>query len=426
MTTDVLSAADAPERRAPHEAVEHDPGGSSLPYGLLMAFVLLIYATPALLFPELDALRPTQIVGIGAVATLFLDRMLSRRGFVLPSVQAYSLLAFVAVAVLSALGALWVAYAMERSVDLIRFVAIYLVIVNVVDRRSRVEGFITTMVVGAAIPAVGALFNNYESGVRLGWVGIFENPNDLAFAMVVSVPLAVTLLSRSSNLWRAAGLLLAVLFVATTFATLSRGGLIGLVAVIAVLALRARRNSYRILSIVFVAAVLLFVTVFWTRQQGFVDLANDATVMQRIYTIQAGFNMWLDRPLLGIGLGCSAIGWPIYAPAGAWAEHWLHNHNTFVQVLGETGTFGIVFFMTSLLATLTYLRRLRRAALAAADARLSALATGLEASTWGFIVCSLSGGYLLSWFPYLLFGLIGSAHLLPRPEPRDAETEEDA
>jgi hypothetical protein len=28
---------------------------------------------------------------------------------------------------------------------------------------------------------------------------------------------------------------------------------------------------------------------------------------------------------------------------------------------------------------------------------------------WGFVVCALSGGFVLTWFPYILIALISSA-----------------
>jgi hypothetical protein len=37
------------------------------------------------------------------------------------------------------------------------------------------------------------------------------------------------------------------------------------------------------------------------------------------------------------------------------------------------------------------------------------LGAGLEIALWGFVVCGLSGGYLLTWFPYILLGLASSA-----------------
>ena len=79
--------------------------------------------------------------------------------------------------------------------------------------------------------------------------------------------------------------------------------------------------------------LLLVVTTFWHRDQGFEDLSEDTTLDQRIATINAGLAMFADHPILGVGLGGPVIGWPQYAPAGSLAKGWLHTHNTYVQVL---------------------------------------------------------------------------------------------
>ena len=54
-------------------------------------------------------------------------------------------------------------------------------------------------------------------------------------------------------------------------------------------------------------------------------------------------------------------------------------------------------------------------------AELNELMAALEIAFWGFVVCGLSGGYVMSWFPYLLAGLIGAAGRIvtePTQSPR--------
>ena len=51
----------------------------------------------------------------------------------------------------------------------------------------------------------------------------------------------------------------------------------------------------------------------------------------------------------------------------------------------------------------------RKLALDASRRSMANLGTGLEIAVWGFVVCGLSGGYLLTWFPYILLGLVSSA-----------------
>ncbi len=54
---------------------------------------------------------------------------------------------------------------------------------------------------------------------------------------------------------------------------------------------------------------------------------------------------------------------------------------------------------------------------------ISRLMAALEIAFWGYFNCGLSGGYVMSWFPYLLAGLIGAAGRIaaePKPSPQGA------
>jgi O-antigen ligase len=81
-------------------------------------------------------------------------------------------------------------------------------------------------------------------------------------------------------------------------------------------------------------------------------------------------------------------------------------HNTVIQPLGETGILGGIPFMLFVGFGIYYARKL---ALDASRRSLANLGAGLEIAVWGFVVCGLSGGYVLTWFPYILLGMVSSA-----------------
>jgi hypothetical protein len=53
-----------------------------------------------------------------------------------------------------------------------------------------------------------------------------------------------------------------------------------------------------------------------------------------------------------------------------------------------------------------HVRRVMKSAAPDGDARKWAIA--FEASLFGFLVCGLFGGYVVSWFPYIIVGLISA------------------
>ena len=77
-------------------------------------------------------------------------------------------------------------------------------------------------------------------------------------------------------------------------------------------------------------------------------------------------------------------------------------HNSFLQVLSETGLLGFVPFMMFIFGSLNQARKM-------ANGPIGAYARALECAMVGFVVCSLSGGFTYTWWPYILVGLIAAA-----------------
>lgn len=388
------------------------PEGTPFSYYLLLLFLMLLYSNAALLVPELEVLQPAQMVGMGALFILFVERALGRRGFDLVWPESYLLLGFLGVAALSAFTALWVKHAAEATLNLAKFVAIYFLILNAVDTKPRLRLVVWTMVLGGLFPALGAIHHYLEGkfveGGRTGWIGIFANPNELAYSLVILLPLAL-FLGSGRDLWTRLLMLGALgVYGVAIFLSFSRGGMLGFFVVVLFMGLRQPRRSLRLATLALLAAGMVFIGYFWSRDQGFTNLSADATFHQRVATMQAGLAMFVDRPLLGVGLNCSILGWPLYAPQDVFSYGWLHNHNTFLQVLSETGLLGFIPFVLLLAAAFYQTHGIRVWATRTRHQDLARLAAALDLSLWGFVVSGLSGGYALSWFPYLLVGLISS------------------
>jgi len=154
------------------------------------------------------------------------------------------------------------------------------------------------------------------------------------------------------------------------------------------------------------AAGVIVGSMFWTRKDNFSEISSDTTYNQRVATIKAGLQMFKDKPLLGVGPGCSIVAYPLYVPKDAHCgcQDQLVIHNAFIQTLSETGALGFVPFMIFLGAAILQTRRLQRQS----SPEMQTYAMGLELALWGFMVCGLSGGFSWTWFPS------SSASLLPR------------
>src|SRR6185436_15593070 len=94
-------------------------------------------------------------------------------------------------------------------------------------------------------------------------------------------------------------------------------------------------------------------------------------------------------------------------------------HNTFFQVMGELGVLGLVTFLGFLLSSWGLVWSLKRKLLARRRlfppevfkkdyGQLLTLVTAIDIGFWVFIVSSLTGGLLFTWYPYI-FSAMGIA-----------------
>jgi putative inorganic carbon (hco3(-)) transporter len=378
-------------------------------YWLLLAFLFLLYANLPMVLPALDSLHLAKVVGGGAIVALLAESAFARTSFEFAWPEGSLLLGFLGAAALSSMVALWPRLAAESVSDVLKMAIGFFFIVNCTNTERRLRGVMWTVTVGGLLPAAGTLRNYLQGNLyegRAAWVGIFANPNEVAYSLVVLLPLAAFLATGLGLIPRLALLGLATVFVAAILVTFSRGGLVGLVAVMGLYAWRKRSIWFQGSMALLIAAGLILAGQYWSRGEGFQNLNQDVSFQQRLATSQAGLAMFADHPLFGVGLGCSVIAWPLYAPQGLYTRGALVTHNTFVQALGETGVFGFAAFILFVGFGLYHARKL---ALESPGTALSNLSSGIEIAIWGFVVCGMSGGYVRTWFPYILVGLAASA-----------------
>jgi O-antigen ligase len=388
--------------------------GTPASYWLLLAFLFLLYANLPMVMPALDPLHLAKVVAGVALVMLVAERAFARKSLEVASPEGYLLLAFLAAGALSSLTALWPRLAAEAVSDLVKMSIVFFFIANCANTERLLRGVMWTMVIGGLLPAAGTLRNYLQGNLvegRAAWVGIFANPNELAYSLVILLPLVAYLATGLRLAPRLALLGVALLYMAAILVTFSRGGVVGLVVVMGLYAWRKRSILLQGMMVLLVVAGLLLAAHFWSRGENFTNLNEDTTFRQRLATSQAGLAMFADNPMLGVGPGCSVIAWPLYAPADLYTRGALVTHNSFIQALSETGALGSIPFFLFIGFGLYHARKL---ALDSSKPGLANLGAGIEVAIWGFVVCGMSGGYVLTWFPYVLLGLAASARKIGR------------
>src|SRR4051812_44505158 len=200
------------------------------------------------------------------------------------------------------------------------------------------------LVLGGFFPAVGTLIffvRGLTKEGRASWLGIFENANDDAFALVILVPIAIGLFRLSSWRGKVVTGIAVVTYALAIYTTFSRGSLLGLMATLVILGMRIPSHAVRAVGVLVIAGAIAVGSLFWSRAGGdFEGLTADATFNQRLITVKAGLDMLSDHPVLGVGIGCSIVAFGSYVDFSALTLKSLEVHNTLVQAVAETGVLG--------------------------------------------------------------------------------------
>lgn len=385
------------------------PSGG-LAYGGLLLFILILYANPGNWFDSLAQIPFAKIAAAASLIALVGAWLLNRRSLTVGGSSGAMLLGLFFLTGMSASWSYWPRYTFDTFLDGLKYLAIFFVLVNTVDSPKRLSRFCGTVVLATLIPAIATIISwmrgeHLVDGDRAAWIGVFGNPNDLAYHLVIGTAIlfAQRVLARR---WRVAYLLALIPIGLALLLTQSRGGLLGFAAVAGLWALGGlRRTRWAAvpvraggLVLALGCALMLSPKNLWTqRMDRGRYFGEDVSTRGRVDAWRTGMNILADRPLTGVGAGAFVVAWPEFAPGDAGAAR--TTHNTFIQLTSELGVGAL------LLLGLAIFLALRTLARAFADPTLEPYARGVQCGLAGFAVCSMSGGLAFSWPLYILLGL---------------------
>jgi O-antigen ligase len=388
------------------EAPAATSDGPAVAFALFVAFLMMLYSNVAVIYHEqLDAFRPTLVVAVAALFMMVVELGQARRSFNLMWPQGTLLLALLGVCVVSTFSAIYVSHALEQTADFAKMVLVYLLIENVVTTERRLKIVLFTMIAGGLFPAIGTI-SQYRAGIlqehsRAAWRGIFANPNEAAYGILILVPIALALAGKAPMPVRIGLWLTIALYGLGMYYTFSRGGFLALFAVLGLMGWKHESIVVRAGLIAALVGGILVVATFWKRSSGdFNNINQDTSFQERVATFKAGGLMFLHNPLVGVGPGDSMVAYPLYVPSSTPGTHdQLVIHNSFIQALGELGLMGFTPFVLFIGVAIYHAWKMEHGP-------LRPYAMALELAMWGFVVCSLSGGFIFTWWPYILVGLV--------------------
>lgn len=313
------------------------------------------------------------------------------------------------------------------------FLAFVLALGTITDRR-RAWGLLIVLLLGPAIAALIGLYQFVTASAPASFLilggrfarayATFGKPNPFAGYMNMSWPIAVVLAGFFIRAYRAEeskgehqeprtennqprSLVLnpwllvvtftgfALLLLAGLFASYSRGGWIGAIAGMGVLAIVAGRRTAALFGTMVIVGLLvgllgafsLLPVALTDRLQtitnnlrifdaGQVNVTpENFAIVERMAHWQAGWRMFREYPLFGVGAGNFNVAYPEFFVA-PWATSQGHAHNYYIHTLAELGIFGLLSYLLLIVAMLREAWRAR---------------DRLRGTVWGMVAVGVCG-----------------------------------
>jgi putative inorganic carbon (HCO3(-)) transporter len=370
-------------------------------YVSLLLFMVIYCARPEDWIPGLSVIPIAKIVGVLALLALIFS--LKQIRSTLPREVIYLILLVGQLFLAAAMSPVWRGGAVQSALNFAKVLIIITVMSVVVNTASRLRRLIFIQAASVAVIAAVAVWKGHLLLGRLeGTFGAYySDPNDLALAIIISLPLCLALLFLSRGaIPRVAWALAILVMLYTIFSTGSRGGFVALIVTAAVFlwefAIQGRRRYLFALTVL--ASVILWqfsAGVLVGRLKGTLNAADDtaaayASSQARQQLFWRSVEVTKAHPLFGVGPG------NFDQVSGQWRT----THNSFTLMSSEGGLPALVLYALILFCGFKNLRATKRLARRHTESRL--LAGALLASLAGYTVGSVFLSVAYAFFPYIL------------------------
>jgi putative inorganic carbon (hco3(-)) transporter len=280
--------------------------------------------------------------------------------------------------------------------ELLRWVElllVYLAATNILRDMSRLRLLIAAVLAAASAEALVGVVQfftrigppSFQMGPFLRAYGTFGQPNPFGGYLGMALPLALALVvgwrPRGRDwLWYAALGALGLTSAALAM-SLSRGAWLGVAfAALLVAALVSRRAAGAAVGILVLGALTLslnslnilpdFIAQRVTSVSGYFGVFDARgvypypdiwAIVERMAHWQAGWEMMLDHPLVGVGPGHYPVAYPDYAILPFWKDALGHAQNIYLNIGAEMGLIGLLAYLAALGSWISVALRTARA-----------------------------------------------------------------
>ncbi|HVG20365.1 MAG TPA: O-antigen ligase family protein [Blastocatellia bacterium] len=388
---------------------ESNAGGAShrLAFAGLFLFTLVLYLRPNDLFPGLLGAFPTaKLVGVFTLIVYAASKLSRGERLTIWPLEVKALAVIVALAVVHVPFAYSRANSFSLLADTFLKVAIvFALMVNLLDSRKRLYSILRLVVVCGTAVAVGTVATlggkASEAGGRISGIvsGQFGNPNDMATALNILLPITVALaLSRKGRV-RLLYFACAAIIAFGVIISFSRAGFLGLLAMGVVLLWKVGRRNRIATALVFLLTAGIFVSAL---PSGYAD-----RLFTILHTEKDGTGSAQERRvLLGQAIELAAKHVAFGVGMGNFSVYSINNraaHNSYLEISAELSLAGLMAYLTLIFAPLRTLRRIENQtafARAPRERETYYLSVGVQAAIVAYIVCSLFSSIEYYWYLY--------------------------
>lgn len=406
----------------------------------LTAFYVVYCARPGDFFQVLGYIPLAKITGLLALFSLLAAAGKTPRRFKDVPKEGRYLLAIIGLLFLGAfLSPVWRGGAFFTTMDFSKVYVAWVMTFLLITTLTRLKRIMFLQSASVALVSLVAIIKGH-SVPRLDGVigGFYSNPNDMAFAIVLSLPFCLAFLLTAKGGFRRALWCFGILMMAIALLlTASRAGFIDLLVAGAFclwyFGVKGKR-LYLIVATAFLGSVLLLAA-GRTLMRRFAAISAEEVTTQQEDTAHASYeerkllmiralHAIAEYPVLGVGVGDFVV----------YSGLWKDVHASYLQIAAEGGIPVLILYLMFFSRGFANLKNLRKRMDLDSETRL--FAGALTSSLVGFAVGACFAPEAYQFFPYFTVCYTSvflamtkerrdsdtsSAKILPRPRPRFAQ-----
>jgi len=370
----------------------------------LSAFYFVYCARPEDWIPGLKYIPLAKVTSLFTLLALIMSvGKTSRRFRDLPKEARY-LIALIGLLIPSALlSPVWKGGALTHSLDFGKVAVAWVLTFLVVTSLARLRRIIFIQAASVATIAAVSLVKGHNTPRLEGVLGgIYSNPNDLAFAIVLSLPFCLAFLLRTRSLLRKVLWAFAMLLMAAALLqTASRGGFIEFAVAGTVclwhFGVKGRRPQL-VVAAALVGVALLMLAGGRMKERFFAISGDEITSKLD----QSAYGSYEERRELMIKSVQGMAHYPILGVGAhnfvTYSGRWKEVHNSYLQMGVEGGIPALILYLIFFGSGFANLKRLRKRR--DLDAETTLFVGALHSSLVGFVVGALFAPEAYQFFPY--------------------------